>query len=146
MTLKPRFLLITTILITTLSGCEVSKKNEIGTSGNYYHSPLAPAKMLQPERFLLNGIRDPFIPSPKQILGLVSEEVHKMLGVPDFKHYDPPAEIWQYRKDRCLLDVFLYADKHQPNVLRVRHAEARSRNINKISQKKCFLRALRAKR
>ena len=106
---------------------------------------LAPVTMLQPERQMLNDVNDLNIFSPKQITGLFEEEVQKLYGVPDFKHYTPPAEIWQYRKEKCLLDIFLYVDKQQSNKLRVRHAEVRGRSISKVSQENCFLQALRVK-
>jgi len=38
---------------------------------------------------------------------------------------DPPAELWQYRADRCALDLFLYAGRD--DTLTVTHAEIRPR-------------------
>ena len=152
MTTIPYFTLITAILITSLNGCVVSKKKEPSTRApqasnrNDDLAHLAPVIMLQPERHMLNGISDPYILSPQQMSGLFAEDVQKMFGVPDFKHYDSPAEIWQYRKKECLLDIFLYVDKQRSNNLRVRHAEVRGRSISKISQKNCILQALRVKR
>ena len=99
--------------------------------------------MLQPEKYMLNGINDPGIYGPKQLLGLFADDIHKMFGVPDFKHRDRHAEIWQYRKDKCLLDIFLYFKKERPSILHVRHAEARGRNVTKISPEKCFFKALK---
>lgn len=106
---------------------------------------LGPVVMLQPERSLRNGINDPSISGPQLLLGLSADDVHKMLGVPDFKHHNASAEIWQYRKESCLLDVFLYIEKDRRYNLRVRHAEARGRSVTIISQKKCFLEAMRVK-
>ena len=91
---------------------------------------------------MLNGINDPYVPSPQQLQGLFADDLHKMFGVPDFKHSDPPAEIWQYRRDSCLLDVFLYVEKNRPDIWRVEYAEARGRSVTKVSQKKCFFEAL----
>jgi hypothetical protein len=150
-TSTPILTLIATIMITALSGCLISKHQEPSTrvpqasNRNVDLAHLAPPTMLQPERHMLNGVNDMSIFSSQQITGLFEEEVQKLFGVPDFKHYDPPAEIWQYRKEKCLLDIFLYVDKQQSNKLRVRHAEVRSRSINKISQENCFLQALHVK-
>jgi hypothetical protein len=135
-----------------LNGCVVSEQKEARTSvlqasnRNDEPAPQARIIMLQPERNIQNGVNDLYILSPQRMKGLFAEEVEKMFGVPDFKHYDKPAEIWQYRKKECLLDIFLYIDKHQSNNLRVRHAEVRGRSISKISQKNCLLQALRVRR
>ena len=135
-----------------LNGCVVSKQKEASTSvpealnRNEGSAHQARVIMLQPERHMRNGVSDPYILSPQRMIGLFAEEVEKMFGVPDFKHYNLAAEIWQYRRKECLLDIFLYIDKQQSNNLRVRHAEARGRSIRKISQKNCLQQALRVKR
>lgn len=152
MTTILHFIILTSILIMPLSGCVVSKQKEASTSAiqasNRNEEPDLRAQviMLQPERHIRNGVSGPYILSPQRMIGLLAENVEKMFGVPDFKHYDPPAEIWQYRKKECLLDIFLYVNKQKSNTLSVRHAEARSRSISKISQKNCLLKALRIKR
>ena len=122
-----------------------TKQKELGKGENSNFEQLPSVAMLQPERFLQNDINNQYTLSSQQMLGLTAEEVQKLFGVPSFKHYNPPAEIWQYRKDSCLLDFFLYVDKNQSRSLRVKHVEVRGRNINNISQKKCFLQVLRTK-
>ena len=82
---------------------------------------------------------------PQQLVGLFAKDIQEMFGIPDFKRYDMMVEIWQYRKKNCLVDIFLYQDKKQLSGLRVKHAEARSRTVFKISQKQCFLQALQVK-
>jgi len=143
-----RFIFIPVVLIMALNACVISNQEKPGTtasqaskSGNdLAHTP--PVPMLPPERAMLNGIHDPDIPGPKRLLGLFADDVRKMFGVPDFKRHDPPAEIWQYRKDGCLLDVFLYLEKDHPQTLRVRHVESRGRSVTEVSHKECFLEAL----
>lgn len=152
MTTIPNLTLFAFVMITALSGCVVSKQQEPNTrvphasNRNDGLAHLGPVTMLQPERHMLNVVNDLYTLSPQQMTGLFEEGVQKMFGIPDFKHYDPPAEIWQYRKKECLLDIFLYVDKQQSNELRVRHAEVRGRSINKKSQDNCFLQALRVNR
>ena len=152
MTTIPNLTLLASVLITALSGCVVSKQQEPSTripqASNRNEDLAHPASvtMLQPERYMLNGVNDLYILSPQQMTGLFEEDVQKMFGVPDFKHYDSPAEIWQYRKEKCLLDIFLYVDKQQSNKLRIRHSEVRGRSISKISRENCLLQALRVKR
>ena len=67
-------------------------------------------------------------PSPAPIdsaslVGRGASEVAELLGEPGLKRRDPPAELWQYRSARCVLDLFLYAG--QGNALTVAHAETR---------------------
>lgn len=57
--------------------------------------------------------------------GLRAAELVALLGEPELRRVDPPAELWQYRTARCVLDVYLYADG---NGVRVRHAETRERD------------------
>ena len=151
MTSNLRFILIPAVLIMALNACAVSEQKKPSTTvpqasnSSVDFALLGPIIILQPEKYMLNGINVLDTPGPQHLLGLFAGDVHKMLGVPDFKHYDPPAEIWQYHKDSCLLDVFLYFEKDRPDVLRVRHAEVRGRSIIKVSQKKCFLNSWRVK-
>ena len=145
MTQIPRSIFFIAFLSTALNGCSTSVQKELGTVGDNEFSDLAAFKMLQPEHFMKNGISSPYILSSQHMLGLSANDVQKMFGAPNFKHSSPQAEIWQYRKDSCLLDFFLYMDKNQPTVLRVKHVEARGRSVAKISQNNCFLSVLNAK-
>ena len=45
-----------------------------------------------------------------QIAGMRSEDLAAVLGPPDFRRSEPPAELWQYRSADCVLDIFLYRD------------------------------------
>ncbi len=49
-------------------------------------------------------------PEPKPVIGLDRTALSGLMGIPDFKRKDPPAEIWQYRGKICILNVFLYED------------------------------------
>jgi len=95
--------------------------------------------MQPPERAMRDGLNGPDAPGPERLVGLGSEAIQNMLGVPDFKRRDPPAEIWQYRKDSCMLDVFLYQIE---NAYRVTHVEARSHSVAQVSGTECLLEAL----
>jgi hypothetical protein len=61
---------------------------------------------------------------PADLTGMGAAEVLALLGSPDFRRSEPPAELWQYRAADCILDVFLYRD---PGGYRVVHAETRQR-------------------
>jgi len=60
-----------------------------------------------------------------------------LLGDPDFRRDDPPAQLMQYRGARCILDVFLYADE-AGGPHRVARIENRGRTVATISGKDCL--------
>ncbi|HEX4113359.1 MAG TPA: hypothetical protein VH020_12560 [Stellaceae bacterium] len=35
-------------------------------------------------------------------------EVEALVGEPDFRRVEPPAELWQYRSAHCVVDFYLY--------------------------------------
>ena len=61
--------------------------------------------------------------------GLSAAQLVARYGKPDFRRSDPPAQLWQYRRAGCVLDVFLYRDA---GVFRVAHAEARSSGLIEV--------------
>lgn len=61
--------------------------------------------------------------------GLSAAQLVARLGQPDFRRTDPPAQLWQYRRAGCVLDVFLYRDA---GALRVVHAETRARGLIEV--------------
>jgi len=71
----------------------------------------------------------------KRLLGLDAEEVMGLLGVPAFRRYEPPAEIWQYRTLVCVVDVFLYQSEGN---FGVEYVETRGRDKTEVDEKACF--------
>ena len=65
-------------------------------------------------------------PTPAQLVGLDASQLDRLLGPPDFKRSDGPAEIRQYRDAGCVLDVFLYADA-AAGKYKVTHVDGRDR-------------------
>jgi hypothetical protein len=59
-----------------------------------------------------------------RLTGLKGEEVVALLGPPDLRRAEPPAELWQYRGRLCVLELYLYRD---PDTYRVVHAESHDR-------------------
>ena len=74
-------------------------------------------------------------PDLKKLGGLSEKDVRHVLGEPDFRREEPPAEIWQYRSADCVLDLFLYDDSGQ---YRVAYAETHDRGFTRISQTSCY--------
>ena len=79
---------------------------------------------------------------PEQIMGLTRNELLGLLGKPDFLRRDAPAEIWQYRGKKCILDVFLYDSGEYYRVL---HFEVRDRTAESVSTGRCFTALLEAR-
>lgn len=76
--------------------------------------------------------------SPEEFLGFSPERVLPILGAPDFVRRDGNAQIWQYRANHCVLDLFLYQNG---NDTRVKHAELRPRVANSAeSVDSCYTR------
>jgi hypothetical protein len=59
---------------------------------------------------------------PAELTGLRQAEILALLGEPDFRRSEPPAELWQYRAADCVLDLFFYGGS---DGLRVTTAETR---------------------
>jgi hypothetical protein len=64
---------------------------------------------------------------PARFKGMNADAVVAWLGDPNFRRRDPPAEVWQYYGDSCVLDLFLYDETDGE---RVAHAEVRSRTAD----------------
>lgn len=80
--------------------------------------------------------------NPNRLLGLDRAAVTGLLGVPGFARSEAPAQLWRYRDERCLLDLFLYGDENNAeNGAVVRHYEVRSVADPAVSPSDC-LRAL----
>jgi len=82
---------------------------------------------------------------PDELLGSVREQVTTLLGDPDFRRDDPPAQLMQYRGSRCILDLFLYVDS-AGGPHRVAHVETRGRTVAAISGEDCLQSLLQERR
>lgn len=59
------------------------------------------------------------------LIGSSAIATRGLLGNPAMVRREPPAEIWQYRNETCVLDVYVYG--------RVTHAEIRERHTRSES-------------
>ena len=77
---------------------------------------------------------------PQQLMGLDQAALNEKLGKPALIRRDGNAEVWQYRADRCVLDLFLYGVAK-----RVEHVDLRNRGDgSEGSVRNCFAGMLRA--
>jgi hypothetical protein len=65
-------------------------------------------------------------PDLNKLAGLKPAEVLSMLGTPDLKRVEPPAELWQYRAADCVLNLFFY---DEAGGYRLTHIEAWQRSL-----------------
>ena len=63
-------------------------------------------------------------PALRDLNGLAPAQVAALIGDPDLRRVDPPAEIWQYRSADCVLDLYFYDSGASSSMV---YAEAHSR-------------------
>jgi hypothetical protein len=64
-----------------------------------------------------------FTPTAGNLLGANPTKLEQWLGKPGMVRLDDPAQVWQYRAQGCVVDVYLYPSN---DGMAVSHAEARS--------------------
>ncbi|MGE5506856.1 MAG: hypothetical protein ACM31L_20725 [Actinomycetota bacterium] len=74
------------------------------------------------------------VDGPSGLKGLTAGQVRSVLGSPNFRRRDNPAEIWQYRGNACTLDLFLYDEEGRQTVS---HWAVRSQNG--VGDRDCFV-------
>lgn len=75
--------------------------------------------------------------NPSLLLGLSKLDVEQTLGAPSFVRKDKGVEIWQYKQEDCILDLFLYEDNKS---LSVNHTELRGPMLDSAGELSCFKR------
>jgi len=79
---------------------------------------------------------------PQQLMGIGPGALSAVLGDPELVRREAPAEIWQYRNDGCVLDVFLYDTDGRRTVT---YVEARDGDAQRIDARTCLNTLLRAR-
>jgi hypothetical protein len=62
------------------------------------------------------------VPQLARFQDMRQADVEALVGNPDFRRVEPPAELWQYRTAECVVDLFFYG---QGEDRRVVHEDAR---------------------
>ena len=68
-------------------------------------------------------------------LGLIGPELEGRLGQPFMVRQESPAEIWQYRGETCVFDVFLYPEAAGRRVV---YLEARDKAARPVAEQPCL--------
>jgi len=64
------------------------------------------------------------LPALGALNGLAPAQVAALIGDPDLRRVDPPAEVWQYRNADCVLELYFYDSGADSRMV---YAETRSR-------------------
>ncbi|MBL8669799.1 MAG: hypothetical protein JNK11_04035 [Alphaproteobacteria bacterium] len=70
-----------------------------------------------------------------QLQDLAPENVTQALGEPELVRREPPAEVWQYAVENCVVDIFFY---NRGAGLKVAHVEGRDRRGRESSADRCL--------
>ncbi|MBL4720613.1 MAG: hypothetical protein JKY20_05735 [Alphaproteobacteria bacterium] len=73
-------------------------------------------------------------PKPGRLIGMNGAAVAELLGPARFVRRDGPAEVWQYRNEHCVLDVFLYGRDR----LNVTYFDLRKRRTGAMEPTACY--------
>ena len=79
---------------------------------------------------------------PQSLLGLVGPDLEGRLGTPFMVRRESPAEIWQYRGETCVFDIFLYPEATDRRVV---YLEARDKAARPVAKQNCLSEILRAR-
>ncbi len=72
---------------------------------------------------------------PDALMGLDRESLEGRLGRPVLVRLEDPAEVWQYRGEGCVFDLFLYPDNGSRAVV---YLEARDLTAQPIEARPCL--------
>lgn len=124
-------------LLIVLGACQASKPAVIPPV------PEAAPEATQPEPATAALPPEPVInDDPQQLMGLGPRALRTLLGEPELVRREAPAEIWQYRGEACVFDVFLYDTAGQRKVT---YIEARDGAAQQIETRACLNGLLRAR-
>ena len=110
--------LIVAALVAVLAASPAAAKRK-------HHEQPAPAPATQPPA----NSGQPIVPSiearARELIDMDAESVRARLGQPRLLRREPPAQVWQYADDTCVLLLFLYDPKSGKGPARVQYAQGR---------------------
>ncbi len=85
-----------------------------------------PAELAPSNRQVALSDGAPLPSTSEDLVGWTGDRLIALLGEPELRRREPPAEVWQYRADGCVLDLFFYGDPFETGAI---HAETRERRV-----------------
>lgn len=98
--------------------------------------PQAPAAVVRQPAPPKDAVIEP-LPDPTELLGLDRLQVAKLLGSPSLLMEEPPAEVWLYEGNLCVLHLFLYESAENPDYA-VRYFEVRGSGDIPVAEEICY--------
>ncbi len=130
------------------TGCDTTSESETGIGPQVTSTPEQPQASddgpsipafgnEKPQTLTPGATNPPLEPVPElgSLMGLAVPEIIALLGNPQFQRMDAPAELWQYRQNGCILDLFLYPSSAG---LAVNHLETRHLKTASGDAQECF--------
>ena len=109
----------------TLAEPAVEQQQAAANAGPVKQSPIPPAVASSPGVTLTLG--------PHWPLERTGEEIRQVLGNPRFVRDDALAQLWRYRTESCILNLFLFPDAEQ---VRATHAMYLQPSLEPLSDRK----------
>lgn len=81
--------------------------------------------------------------APRDVLEKSHAAVRRVLGAPDLERKEPPAEVWQYSADTCVLDITFYPGQNGGPAL-ASYLESRTLDGAPMDAARCLGRLSRA--
>ena len=138
------------------TGCDTTSESETGIEPQVTATPEQPKARddgpaipafgnEEPQTLTSEATNPPLEPVPEldSLMGLAVPEIIALLGNPQFQRMDAPAELWQYRQNGCVLDLFLYPSS---TGLAVDHLETRHLKTASGDAQECFAAMVRTAR
>ncbi|MGH6881953.1 MAG: hypothetical protein ACREFM_13650 [Hypericibacter sp.] len=82
----------------------------------------------------------------KDLMGMGPDELQHLFGHPQLVRNETGAEVWQYRAQACVLDLYLYPQESAGTPLRVTYLEARDRSAASLATDPCVSALMTEKR
>lgn len=124
------------LLIAGLAACGTARQTTTEPPPEPAAAPAA--SETETRRQMATPVR-PVLPPPdsKRMMGLNRNDLASLLGSPTLRRADPPAEVWQYRDNSCVLHVFLYQDPISGGYA-VTYVDTVQRGSRLLSNDDCF--------
>ncbi|MBT3172698.1 MAG: hypothetical protein HN333_14850 [Rhodospirillaceae bacterium] len=130
--------------LTVLGGCATKETPPPETKVDAAETASLPTPVEAAQPIIAPAEPEEPVPAMESLQGLDSNAVTALLGAPHFQRVDNPAEIWQYRRNGCVLDLFLYPASN--GALAVDHLETRHFEVSDSNPQSCFATMVRAAR
>lgn len=126
--------LLSVLLVAALTACGAPRQTSIDPAPKQNS---APARADEKPQIALPSPSVLPRPDSKRMMGLNRNDLATLLGSPTLRRADPPAEVWQYRDNACVLHVFLYQDPVSGGYA-VTYVDTVQRGSSLLSNDDCF--------